>query len=174
VRFILLVLMFVVSMIFLIISPNIIRILLEWDGLGLVSYLLVIYYQNVKSYGAGMLTVLSVFDCAGTERIVVQPFTVYDIKEDGVWHVERLKVTAVPNSICVCYLIFAPLKILSHLKNCCGGFCKYCETDTSLTFCAADGKNHDSASSQRGLHILYFCDLFLACHESSEGLHKNI
>nr|URH16926.1 NADH dehydrogenase subunit 5 [Microcerotermes papuanus] len=59
VRFILLVLMFVVSMMFLVISPNVISILLGWDGLGLVSYLLVIYYQNVKSYGAGMLTVLS-------------------------------------------------------------------------------------------------------------------
>nr|WMY24008.1 NADH dehydrogenase subunit 5 [Psammotermes sp.] len=58
-RFIMLVLMFVVSMMFLIISPNVISILLGWDGLGLVSYLLVIYYQNVKSYGAGMLTVLS-------------------------------------------------------------------------------------------------------------------
>nr|URH16561.1 NADH dehydrogenase subunit 5 [Sphaerotermes sphaerothorax] len=59
VRFIMLVLMFVVSMMFLIVSPNVISILLGWDGLGLVSYLLVIYYQNVKSYGAGMLTVLS-------------------------------------------------------------------------------------------------------------------
>nr|WHM51609.1 NADH dehydrogenase subunit 5 [Termitinae sp.] len=59
VRFIFLVLMFVVSMMFLIISPNLISILLGWDGLGLVSYLLVIYYQNVRSYGAGMLTVLS-------------------------------------------------------------------------------------------------------------------
>nr|YP_006504007.1 NADH dehydrogenase subunit 5 [Drepanotermes sp. SLC-2012]AFM92507.1 NADH dehydrogenase subunit 5 [Drepanotermes sp. SLC-2012] len=59
VRFIMLVLMFVVSMMFLIISPNVISILLGWDGLGLVSYLLVIYYQNVRSYGAGMLTVLS-------------------------------------------------------------------------------------------------------------------
>ena len=44
---------------FLIISPNIIRILLGWDGLGLVSYCLVIYYQNVKSYNAGILTALS-------------------------------------------------------------------------------------------------------------------
>nr|AIY62056.1 NADH dehydrogenase subunit 5 [Syntermes spinosus] len=59
VRFIFLVLMFVISMMFLIVSPNIISILLGWDGLGLVSYLLVIYYQNVSSYGAGMLTVLS-------------------------------------------------------------------------------------------------------------------
>jgi NADH-ubiquinone oxidoreductase chain 5 len=32
VRFIMLVLMFVVSMMFLIISPNIIRMLLGWDG----------------------------------------------------------------------------------------------------------------------------------------------
>nr|QDA21715.1 NADH dehydrogenase subunit 5 [Deielia phaon] len=58
-RFILLVIMFVLSMMFLIISPNMISILLGWDGLGLISYLLVIYYQNFKSYSAGMLTVLS-------------------------------------------------------------------------------------------------------------------
>jgi len=45
--------------IFVIISPNVISILLHWDGLGLVSYSLVIYYQNVRSYGAGMSTVLS-------------------------------------------------------------------------------------------------------------------
>nr|YP_010117786.1 NADH dehydrogenase subunit 5 [Diplonevra peregrina]QPN53559.1 NADH dehydrogenase subunit 5 [Diplonevra peregrina] len=58
-RFIMLVLMFVLSMMFLIISPNMISILLGWDGLGLVSYCLVIYFQNVKSYSAGMLTALS-------------------------------------------------------------------------------------------------------------------
>nr|YP_010227859.1 NADH dehydrogenase subunit 5 [Cryptocercus laojunensis]UDD86645.1 NADH dehydrogenase subunit 5 [Cryptocercus laojunensis] len=58
-RFIMLVLMFVISMMFLIISPNMISILLGWDGLGLVSYCLVIYYQNVKSYNAGMITALS-------------------------------------------------------------------------------------------------------------------
>nr|YP_009743830.1 NADH dehydrogenase subunit 5 [Amplypterus mansoni]QIE12580.1 NADH dehydrogenase subunit 5 [Amplypterus mansoni] len=58
-RFIILVMLFVFSMILLIISPNIISILLGWDGLGLVSYCLVIYYQNVKSYNAGMLTALS-------------------------------------------------------------------------------------------------------------------
>lgn len=58
-RFILIVLLFVFSIIILILSPNIIRILLGWDGLGLVSYCLVIYYQNIKSYNAGILTALS-------------------------------------------------------------------------------------------------------------------
>nr|ARH54683.1 NADH dehydrogenase subunit 5 [Tachinus subterraneus] len=58
-RFIMLVSMFVLSMMLLIISPNLISILLGWDGLGLVSYCLVIYYQNIKSYNAGMLTALT-------------------------------------------------------------------------------------------------------------------
>nr|QLY89961.1 NADH dehydrogenase subunit 5 [Sympycnus pulicarius] len=58
-RFIMLVLLFVFSMMMLIISPNLISILLGWDGLGLVSYCLVIYFQNEKSYNAGMLTALS-------------------------------------------------------------------------------------------------------------------
>nr|QAU54263.1 NADH dehydrogenase subunit 5 [Cydnidae sp. ITV1034] len=57
-RFLILVLLFVMSMLLLIISPNLISILLGWDGLGLVSYCLVIYFQNYKSYNAGMLTVL--------------------------------------------------------------------------------------------------------------------
>nr|ALO77141.1 NADH deshydrogenase subunit 5 [Passalidae sp. GENSP02] len=58
-RFVYLVLLFVFSMILLILSPNLVSLLLGWDGLGLVSYLLVIYYQNSKSYSAGMITALS-------------------------------------------------------------------------------------------------------------------
>lgn len=58
-RFLYLVLGFVMSMGFLIISPNLVRILLGWDGLGLISYALVIYYQNEKRARAGMLTALS-------------------------------------------------------------------------------------------------------------------
>jgi len=48
-RFIYLVYFFVLSIVLLILSPNIIRILLGWDGLGLVSYCLVIYYQKILS-----------------------------------------------------------------------------------------------------------------------------
>nr|AWV83868.1 NADH dehydrogenase subunit 5 [Tettigades chilensis] len=57
-RFIYIVMMFVVSMMMLIISPNMISIIIGWDGLGLVSYCLVIYYQNILSNNAGMLTAL--------------------------------------------------------------------------------------------------------------------
>lgn len=58
-RFIILVYLFVLSILLMILSPNLIRILLGWDGLGLVSYCLVIYYQGVKSANAGILTILS-------------------------------------------------------------------------------------------------------------------
>nr|YP_010987683.1 NADH dehydrogenase subunit 5 [Platystethus arenarius]WON66115.1 NADH dehydrogenase subunit 5 [Platystethus arenarius] len=58
-RFILIIFMFVLSMMMMIISPNLISILLGWDGLGLVSYCLVIYYQNVKSSNAGMITAMT-------------------------------------------------------------------------------------------------------------------
>nr|UPL65384.1 NADH dehydrogenase subunit 5 [Crompus oculatus] len=59
VRFLFMVIMFVISMFLMIISPNLISILLGWDGLGLVSYCLVIYFHNYKSFNAGMLTVLT-------------------------------------------------------------------------------------------------------------------
>ncbi|NP_872448.1 NADH dehydrogenase subunit 5 (mitochondrion) [Portunus trituberculatus] len=58
-RFMYLVLAFVLSMSLMVLSPNLISILLGWDGLGLVSYALVIYYSNEKSANAGMLTILS-------------------------------------------------------------------------------------------------------------------
>nr|UUG47440.1 NADH dehydrogenase subunit 5 [Ips typographus] len=58
-RFIFLMVMFVCSMMMLILNLNLVSILIGWDGLGLVSYALVIYYQNVKSNSAGMLTALS-------------------------------------------------------------------------------------------------------------------
>lgn len=51
-------LLFVLSIILMIVSMNIFRILLGWDGLGLVSYCLVIYYQNERRNRAGMITVL--------------------------------------------------------------------------------------------------------------------
>nr|AVW86197.1 NADH dehydrogenase subunit 5 [Iphione sp. YZ-2018] len=57
-RFCNLVLLFVASMNFLVFIPHLITLLLGWDGLGLVSFILVIYYQNPKSLAAGMITAL--------------------------------------------------------------------------------------------------------------------
>nr|ASM41861.1 NADH dehydrogenase subunit 5 [Scaphoideus nigrivalveus] len=58
VRFLFLVLLFVFSMLLMILSPNLLSIMLGWDGLGLVSYCLVIYYSSLSSYLAGMITCL--------------------------------------------------------------------------------------------------------------------
>lgn len=58
-RFIILVFFFILSIYLLILRPNLIRLLLGWDGLGVTSYLLVIFYQRNKSYNAGMLTAIT-------------------------------------------------------------------------------------------------------------------
>nr|YP_010610661.1 NADH dehydrogenase subunit 5 [Cirroteuthis muelleri]WAP91416.1 NADH dehydrogenase subunit 5 [Cirroteuthis muelleri] len=57
-RFIMILMLFVLSMNFLVFVPSLVSLILGWDGLGLVSFCLVIYYQNNKSLSAGMLTVL--------------------------------------------------------------------------------------------------------------------
>jgi len=50
---------FILSIIILIFRPNIIRIIIGWDGLGISSYLLVIFYKRAKSFNAGLLTGIS-------------------------------------------------------------------------------------------------------------------
>nr|UZT67488.1 NADH dehydrogenase subunit 5 [Ganaspini sp. ZJUH 20220007] len=57
--FIMILMMFVISMILLIISPNIFSLIIGWDGLGLISYCLIIYYQNKISLNSGMITLMS-------------------------------------------------------------------------------------------------------------------
>nr|YP_010835879.1 NADH dehydrogenase subunit 5 [Onukindia connexa]WGC89398.1 NADH dehydrogenase subunit 5 [Onukindia connexa] len=59
IRFLFLVILFIISMILMILSPNLLSIMLGWDGLGLVSYCLVIYYMSSNSYIAGLITCLT-------------------------------------------------------------------------------------------------------------------
>nr|QXG82705.1 NADH dehydrogenase subunit 5 [Kyklioacalles sp. BMNH 1043787] len=80
-QFIYLMVLFVFSMMMVITSLNLISILLGWDGLGLVSYLLVIYYQNEKSYSAGMLTAL--LNRIGDSAILMSIAWMFDI---GSWN----------------------------------------------------------------------------------------
>nr|YP_010963434.1 NADH dehydrogenase subunit 5 [Lefroyothrips lefroyi]WNL54549.1 NADH dehydrogenase subunit 5 [Lefroyothrips lefroyi] len=58
-RFFFLMFLFVVSMVFLILSPNFFCMLLGWDGLGLISFCLVMYYQNFKSVSSAVITALT-------------------------------------------------------------------------------------------------------------------
>lgn len=56
-RFCWLVFLFVVSMILLVFSGNFIVTIVGWDGLGLVSFCLVIFYSNSSSLESGLVTV---------------------------------------------------------------------------------------------------------------------
>nr|QDP17885.1 NADH dehydrogenase subunit 5 [Parachtes teruelis] len=58
-RFMLTTLLFIMSMVTLISSNNLILLLVGWDGLGLTSYILVIYYQNASTNASGTITILS-------------------------------------------------------------------------------------------------------------------
>ena len=58
-RFGALVITFIARMWLIILSPNLIRLLLGWDGLGVTSYLLVCYYIREKRFNARILTALT-------------------------------------------------------------------------------------------------------------------
>jgi NADH-ubiquinone oxidoreductase chain 5 len=64
-RFFYLLFLFVVSIFFLVFSGSWVVVMLGWDGLGLVSFLLVIYYNNSSSLDSGLITVFTnrVGDC---------------------------------------------------------------------------------------------------------------
>lgn len=57
IRFIILVFFFVGSIGFLVICPSVLGMMFGWDGLGVTSFLLVIYYNNVSSLRSGILTI---------------------------------------------------------------------------------------------------------------------
>jgi NADH-ubiquinone oxidoreductase chain 5 len=53
-----LLLFFVISILFLVVRPNLFMLLLGWDGLGLTSYILVVYYRRRRRSVAGIVTFL--------------------------------------------------------------------------------------------------------------------
>nr|ABK79916.1 NADH dehydrogenase subunit 5 [Tigriopus californicus] len=58
-RFVGIILVFVSSMVLLIFSPGLLSVFIGWDGLGVTSFLLVIYFFSDKSLNAGLLTLLT-------------------------------------------------------------------------------------------------------------------
>lgn len=69
--FIWLTVFFVLSILVVINFSNLFFIMLGWDGLGLVSFLLIVYYQNFSSISSGLFTVLinRIGDCFFIVRI---------------------------------------------------------------------------------------------------------
>ena len=58
-RFLRVVIAFVRSMVLLIFMSTLYGTLIGWDGLGITSFLLVIYYKNRKSLGRSLITALT-------------------------------------------------------------------------------------------------------------------
>ena len=58
-RFTILVLLFVLSINILIFIPRLGFLLIGWDGLGITSFILVVYYLNSKSLSAGIITAIT-------------------------------------------------------------------------------------------------------------------
>nr|YP_009554228.1 NADH dehydrogenase subunit 5 [Mesabolivar sp. ITV1036I1]YP_009554254.1 NADH dehydrogenase subunit 5 [Mesabolivar sp. ITV1036I3]QBA91984.1 NADH dehydrogenase subunit 5 [Mesabolivar sp. ITV1036I1]QBA92010.1 NADH dehydrogenase subunit 5 [Mesabolivar sp. ITV1036I3] len=58
-QFMIILSLFVASMITLILSNNMMFVIMGWDGLGLTSYILVMYYQNNTSSAAASITLLT-------------------------------------------------------------------------------------------------------------------
>ena len=81
-RFTHLVIIFVISINLLILSPNIISIIIGWDGLGISRFLLVIYFHNPKSLKSGLITALT--NRIGDTFIL---FTIALLISQGQWHI---------------------------------------------------------------------------------------
>uniref|UniRef100_UPI0030FE89BA NADH dehydrogenase subunit 5 n=1 Tax=Phyllodoce medipapillata TaxID=868040 RepID=UPI0030FE89BA len=104
-RFIHLVMLFVLSMNFLIYIPHLMGLLLGWDGLGIVSFVLVIYYQNPKSLAAGMITALS--NRVGDVMLLL---SIGWSLNQGHWHVLNMDFISYSNFIIFSIMIAAMTK----------------------------------------------------------------
>nr|QLY89869.1 NADH dehydrogenase subunit 5 [Viviparus viviparus] len=99
-RFIWLVMLFVLSMNLLVFIPSLPALLLGWDGLGIVSFVLVIYYQNNKSLGAGMLTILA--NRVGDVMILVSIGMLVIL---GYWNIMLISDFCFTGAVGLCILI---------------------------------------------------------------------
>nr|ANZ03422.1 NADH dehydrogenase subunit 5 [Theodoxus fluviatilis] len=99
-RFVWLVMLFVLSMNILVFVPSIISLLLGWDGLGIVSFALVIYYQNMKSLAAGMVTALA-------NRIgdVLLLISIAICANEANWNITFIWETSMFPWLCLCILV---------------------------------------------------------------------
>nr|ARQ20652.1 NADH dehydrogenase subunit 5 [Nacella clypeater] len=104
-RFMLMIMAFVASMNLLVFIPNLVTLLLGWDGLGVVSFALVIYYQNTKSLSAGMITALS--NRVGDIMILI---AISLTATQGHWNIMSMWQSPISYLTAICLLIAAMTK----------------------------------------------------------------
>lgn len=54
-----LIVVFIMSIVMLIVFPSLLGLIIGWDGLGLSSFLLVVFYQNDNALASGIITAIS-------------------------------------------------------------------------------------------------------------------
>nr|YP_009503530.1 NADH dehydrogenase subunit 5 [Pectinatella magnifica]AWX65967.1 NADH dehydrogenase subunit 5 [Pectinatella magnifica] len=104
-RFTLLVVLFVLAMNCLVFIPNLMTLLLGWDGLGVTSFVLVIYYQNPKSLAAGMITALS--NRVGDALLIV---SIAFLLSEGDWSILSLQWSSLDNIVGIAIVAAAMTK----------------------------------------------------------------
>nr|AVG72785.1 NADH dehydrogenase subunit 5 [Clithon retropictum] len=104
-RFVWLVMLFVLSMNILVFVPSIISLLLGWDGLGIVSFALVIYYQNMKSLAAGMVTALA--NRIGDVLLLV---SIAICANEANWNIMLIWENSMFPWLCLCIMVGAMTK----------------------------------------------------------------
>lgn len=96
-RFVTLLLLFILSINFLIFIPHLIILLIGWDGLGIVSFILVVHYQTPKALGAGIITALR--NRIGDVLIIL---AIAIILNQGFWYVTpSLFYLSTPTILCI-------------------------------------------------------------------------
>lgn len=73
IRYTFLLSIFVLSIFFLVFSGSFLTVIVGWDGLGVVSFLLVVFYSNSSRLDSGLLTILTnrVGDCLFILRFLI-------------------------------------------------------------------------------------------------------
>ena len=104
-RFFFLVISFILSIQLLIFIPHLLILLLGWDGLGLSSFLLIIYYKNSKSLGAGILTL--VFNRLGDVFLLI---SISLISINGHWLLFNINFTNINTVLCLLVCLAAITK----------------------------------------------------------------
>ncbi len=72
--------LFVASMLIVISINNLFFLMLGWDGLGLISFFLIVYYQNVSSTTSGLFTILinRIGDCFFLCSLITFAYSSFD------------------------------------------------------------------------------------------------